>query len=87
MNNLIAQGRAVKVIEILKESERARVATLLAEAEQALEVQLTIEPSVPVSSAEAIATDVASTDAPTSSGQESTGLLPDGGESPDLLAA
>ena len=87
VNNLIAQGRAVKVIEILKESERAQVATLLAEAEQALEVQLTIEPSVPVSSAEAIATDVASTDAPTSSGQESTGLLPDGGESPDLLAA
>jgi hypothetical protein len=87
VNNLIAQGRTVKVIEILAESERAQVATLLAQAELALEAQITIEPSVPESSAEAISTDIASTDAPTSSGQESTGPLPDGGESPDLLAA
>jgi hypothetical protein len=87
VNNLIAQGRTVRVIEILAESERGQAALLLAEAERALEAQIMVEAPAQESLAEAISTDVTSTDAPTSSGQESTRPLPGDEESSDLLAA
>jgi hypothetical protein len=46
-----------------------------------------VEAPAQESLAEAISTDVTSTDAPTSSGQESTRPLPGDEESSDLLAA